>query len=137
MNYLLLLSGTLSAFVAILHYACIFWKQGFRFLGAGEPIVSMAEQGHWYPPLVAAVIGSLFAVCAAYGFSGANLIPPLPWLKPSLCIITAIYVLRAVCFPLLIPAFPDNSMAFWWVTSSLCLVIGLVHAAGLYQVWSR
>jgi hypothetical protein len=40
-------------------------------------------------------------------------------------------------FPLLKPAFPDNGNTFWWVTSGICLAIGLTHLVGLTQVWAR
>lgn len=70
-----------------------------------------------------------------YALSGAGVIFPLPYLRPALVGITGVYLLRALAFPLLKPAFPDNSTAFWLVTSAVCLVIGLTHLVGLIQVW--
>lgn len=137
-NLPLLLGSVLSIGVALLHFACIPWgTDGFRFLGAGEPIVSMSAAGHWYPPLVAFVIGTVLSVWAIYALSGAGLLPPLPYLRLALVGITAVYLLRAVTFPLLKPAFPGNSTTFWLVTSVICLVIGCVHLLGLIQVWQR
>ena len=137
-NIPLLFGAALSLMAAALHFACIFWgTNGFRFLGAGEPIVSMSAAGHWYPPLIAFVIGAVLATWALYALSGSGVIPPLPYLRPALVGITAIYLLRAVAFPLLKPAFPGNSATFWFVTSAICLVIGLTHLLGLIQVWQR
>lgn len=137
-NLPLLLGAALSLIAALVHFACIPWgANGFRFLGAGEPIVSMSAARHWYPPLVAFVIGTVLSIWATYALSGAGLLPPLPYLRLALVGITAVYLLRALAFPLLKPAFPGNSTTFWLVTSAICLVIGLAHLVGLIQVWQR
>ena len=134
----LLVGAALSLVAAILHFACIFWgTNGFRFLGAGEPIVSMSAAGHWYPPFIAFVIGTVLTVWAFYALSGAGVISPLPFLRVVLVGITTVYLLRAVAFPLLKPIFPGNSTSFWLVTSGISLLIGLAHLAGLIQVWRR
>lgn len=137
-NAFLVLGAALSAIAAALHFACIFWgASGFRFLGAGEPIAQMAEEGHWYPSFIAFAIGVLLTVWAAYALSGAGLLMQLPFVRLVLSAITGIYLLRALAFPLLKPAFPGNSDTFWMVTSGICLVIGLIHLVGLRQVWSQ
>ena len=137
-NAFLVLGAALSAIAAALHFACIFWgAPGFRFLGAGEPIAQMAERGHWYPSFIAFVIGALLMVWATYALSGAGLLVKLPFVRLVLSTITGIYLLRALVFPLLKPAFPGNSDTFWMVTSGICLVIGLIHLVGLRQVWSQ
>ena len=137
-NHPLLFGAAFSLIAALLHFACIPWgANGFRFLGAGEPIVSMSAAGHWYPPLVAFVVGTVLSVWAIYALSGAGLFPPLPYLRLALVGITAVYLLRAVAFPLLKTAFPGNSTTFWLVTSAICLVIGFFHLVGLIQVWQR
>jgi len=97
----------------------------------------MAEKGHWYASFVAFAIGALLAVWAAYALSGAGLLRQLPYVRLVLSTITGIYLLRAVAFPLLKPAFPENTNTFWLVTSGICLVIGLVHLVGLRQVWGQ
>jgi hypothetical protein len=135
-NIPLVFGSVLSLSAAVLHFACIPWGvDGFKFLGAGEPIIRMSASGHWYPPFIAFSIGSVLSVWSAYALSGAGMLPPLPHLRWVLVGISAIYLLRAVAFPLLKPAFPGNSNAFWLMTSSICLFIGLVHLIGLIQVW--
>jgi hypothetical protein len=73
----------------------------------------------------------------AYALSGAGLLIRLPFVQLVLSAITGIYLLRALAFPLLKPAFPDNSDTFWLVTSGICFIIGLVHLVGLRQVWHQ
>jgi hypothetical protein len=135
-NSLLLVGAVLSFGAALLHYACIFWgANGFRILGAGNDIVRMSQAGHWYPPAISFVIGSVLSLWAIYALSAGGFIKPLPLLRFALVAITAVYMLRAVGFPLLKPVFPDNSMTFWLVSSGICLCIGVVHLVGLVQVW--
>lgn len=137
-NGFLALGAILSAAAAALHFACLIWGAPlFRFLGAGESIAQMSEKGHWYANFMAFAIGVLLSVWAAYAFSGAGLLMRLPFVKLVLCAITGAYFLRAVAFPLLKPAFPENSDTFWLVTSGICLLIALVHLAGLRQVWGQ
>lgn len=57
----------------------------------------------------------------------------MPYLRPVLTGITAVYVLRALAFPLLKPVFPGNSTTFWLLSSLICLLVGLVHLVGLIQ----
>ena len=40
-------------------------------------------------------------------------------------------------FQLLRPLSPDNSTAFWLVSSSICLVIGGLYAVCTAAVWAR
>lgn len=135
----LLVSGAILSLIAAgLHFACIVrGAKCFRLLGAGEPIVSLSEAGHWYPPCIAFVIGLVLTVWALYALSGAGVILPLPHVRVVLVGITAVYLLRAVTFPLLKPLFPGNNMTFWLVSSAMSLLIGLIHLGGLIQVWQR
>jgi hypothetical protein len=51
--------------------------------------------------------------------------------------ITAVYLARALAFPLLRPLFPGNSSTFWLVSSGLCLLLGAVHLYGLWRSWEH
>jgi len=82
-------------------------------------------------------IGSILSVWASYALSAAGFLRPLPFLKPVLVFITAIYILRAVAFPLLKPAFPGNSQTFWLISSAICLLVGVVHLVGVIQAWGH
>jgi hypothetical protein len=137
-NLFLLIGAVLSGTAALLHLGCIvFGAPWYRFMGAGEHMAQMALAGHWYPTVVTLAIAAMLAVWALYALSGAGIIARLPLLRVALCVITAVYFLRAVGFAPLMRYFPDNSMTFWVVSSGICLTISLVHALGLWQTWSR
>jgi hypothetical protein len=135
-NPFLVAGALFSALAAILHFAGIFWgAAGYRVLGAGEPIVRMAQAGHWYPSFIACAVGAVLLTCALFALSGAGVIAQLPWARAVLVVITAVFLVRALFYPLLKPLFPGNSETFWRVTSGVCFVIGTAHLIGLYQVW--
>ena len=95
-----------------------------------------AEAGKARPTLITLAIAGLLFIWAAYALSGAGVIRELPLRKLALLIICAVYLARAFAFPFLKSAFPDNSARFWLVSSSICLVIGMLHAYGLIALWS-
>jgi hypothetical protein len=134
----LLLAGAGSLAASLLHLACIAGgPDWYRFFGAGERMARMAARGHWYPTVLTLCIAAVLGAWALYAWSGAGLIPRLPLLRAGLCAITAVYLLRAVAFVPLQTFFPGNSDAFWYLSSGVCLGLGLLHALGLRQAWSR
>lgn len=134
-----LYAGAALCFVAaLIHFACIhFGGPAFRLLGAGEALARMSERGHWYPSLVASAIGVVLLVWSGYALSGAGVIVRFPFTKYALVGIAVVFLLRAVSFPLLKPAFPENSRSFWLVSSGICLVIGACFLVGVVGTWSQ
>ena len=137
-NGFLIAAATLSAVAALLHVGIlVFGADWYRFFGAGERMAQLAAAGHWYPPLITSLIALVLSSWATYALAGAGVIRRLPLMKPALCIITAIYLLRGlVIIP--IAAFA-TSMAtpFWYWSSAVCLLYGLVHLLGLRQAWAH
>lgn len=130
-SHALMIGGTLSAIAALAHLACIaLGPSAYRFMGAGERMARAVEAGKRKPALITLAIASILLLWALYAFSGAGIIPRLPLTKIALALISVVYLARAVAFPLLKPAFPENSRIFWWVSSSICLVLGLLYAIG-------
>ena len=137
-NKFLVTGAILSAIAALLHLGCIaFGAPWYRFLGAGEQMAQMDLAGHWYPTVVTLAISSILLLWSAFALSGAGVIPRLPLTRLALCAITAVYLLRGVGFAVLMPYFPDNSAAFWFWSSAICLAFGVVHLIGLRQAWSH
>jgi len=135
-NAFLIAGALLSALAAALHVGCIvFGAPWYRFFGAGERMAQMAIAGNWYPTVVTAAIASILTVWSLYALSGAAVIRPLPLLRPALCVVTTIYLLRGLAIlPL---AVLGKTTPFWWWSSTICLLIGIVHLIGLSQVWTR
>lgn len=134
----LVLGGVLSAVAAFAHLACIaIGPQAYRFMGAGERMARAVEAGETKPTVVTLVIASVLLVWALYAFSGAGVVGPLPFTSLALLAISLVYLVRACCFPLLRPMFPENTTTFWLVSSGLCLVLGLLYAVGAIAAWQQ
>jgi len=137
-NNFLIIAATCSALVAIAHLGCIvFGADWYRFFGAGEAMAKMAEAGHWYPTVVTLVIVALLSIWSLYALSGARVIKRLPLLRLGLIVISAIYILRGIAFIGIMPMFPENSLMFWFISSSISLSIGLLYGFGTYKSWSH
>ena len=134
----LLAGGISSGMAALLHFGCIVGGPSwYRFFGAGERMVRMAEQGMIRPAAITLCIAGVLAVWAAYALSGAGVIPRLPLLRPILLAITTVYLLRAAALPLMLVAMHENGPAFLVWSSAIVLAIGLLHAIGLWSGWAR
>ncbi len=128
----LLAGGTLTALAAAAHLACIVvGAPAYRFMGAGERMARAAEAGRSAPAWITLAIASILFLWSAYAFSGAGVIGRLPLTEIALPVIGCIYLARALGFPLLKAAFPDNSDTFWRLSSGICLVLGLLYLAGV------
>jgi hypothetical protein len=136
-NTFLIVAASLSALAAILHLACIvFGAPMYLFLGAGKQMAHLADAGHWYPTVITSFIAGILFIWSLYALSGAGVIRRLPLLRFALCAITAIYLVRSVAFIPLMPHFPDNSPNFWFWSSFICFVLGVIHLVGTRQVWA-
>ena len=134
----LLVGGGLSLIASLAHLACIAGGPSwYRFMGAGERMARAAERGEARPALITVAIAAILAVWAAYAFSGAGLIAPLPLLRTALVIITAVYLARGMV--LFMPSLlrrPDLSAEFLARSSLIVLAMGSIHAIGTWRAWS-
>lgn len=134
-NMALLVGAGLSLLAALMHVGVIMvGPSWYRLFGAGERFVRAAQAGRWFPALVTAGIALVLTAWAAYALSAAGVIEPLPLLRPALCAITLVYLLRGLLGPLAL-AGTGRSRRFIVVSSAICLAYGLVHLLGLVQVW--
>ncbi|GMV29077.1 MAG: hypothetical protein AMXMBFR59_12020 [Rhodanobacteraceae bacterium] len=135
-NRSLLAAAAADTAAALLHVGCIvFGASWYRFLGAGEGLARLAERGDPRPAQMAAVIAGVLLVWALYALSGAGVIRRMPFVRLVLALIAAVLIARGTLFFALLPYFPGNGLAFWLVTSAICVALGLLHAIGLRQRW--
>ncbi|HEY6641834.1 hypothetical protein [Povalibacter sp.] len=132
----LLLGASFSAAAGMAHLACIvIGPPAYRFMGAGEHMARAVEAKQLRPALVTLAVAGILLIWAAFALSGAGVFGPLPLTKWALVGICAVYLGRAVAFPLIKSSFPGNSKRFWLVSSGICGVVGLVHAYGTVSLW--
>jgi hypothetical protein len=137
MNIFLIVAGTLSAVVAILHLGCIYFGASwYRFFGAGEKMALLSEQGSIQPTLITSVIVLVLSIWSMYAFSAAGVIFKLPLIRLALVLIALIYLARGIVGFFLINAPMGRSPEFWVWSSAICLFFGIVHLIGLKQQWA-
>ncbi len=142
LNTYLLIGALLSFIAAGLHIACIVGGADWlRFFGGGDGLARIAERGSWYPGLVTLFIGGVLMVWGVYALVGAGAgggtVLALPFLKWILVAITAVYLLRGVLHFIAGIFKPEIMVPFTIWSSLICLVYGLFHLVGLWQVWGQ
>ncbi len=140
-------AGLATAAAALIHLMIPFGGPAwYAFFGAPRHLVRMAEARALYPILSCVVIATGLFVCSAYAFSGAQLLPPLPLLRPIVAAIALVFLLRGVGFPLLEWLWPGSLVrvsgsqgmdTFLLLSSLICFLIGAAYAWGLFSAWSR
>ena len=90
------IAGTISTFIAIIHIIAMFiGAKAYYFMDAPY-LGDLALNGSSYPIFITSIVTIFFSIFAAYAYSGASLIPKLPFLKPILLTIGIIYLLRGL-----------------------------------------
>ena len=136
-NSYLLIGGVLSLLASLAHLGIIMvGAKWYRLFGAGEQFAKAAEEGRAYPGIITFGIALVLALWGLYAFSGAGLITKLPFLKPALCVITAIYLVRGIGGFSLLLLRSQYTRRFIIMSSAVCTLFGLIHLEGLVQVWS-
>lgn len=140
-NLSLFLGGCASVLAALVHLVVIaIGAEGYRALGAGEQMATWAEQGSPYPALLTLLISAVLLVWGLYAFSGGRYMFRMPWLRVCLVLITAVYCIRGIYgfflpFVVVHPDVQSMSLTFWFVSSAICLMIGLLYLRGVVQSW--
>jgi hypothetical protein len=96
-SQILIVCSALNAAAAALHVGCIaFGAPWYRFFGAGERMARLAAAGSWRPTLITSGIVLVLVVWTLYALSGAGAIRRLPLVRPVLCAVTGVYLLRGI-----------------------------------------
>lgn len=139
-NKPLMIAGCCSILGALLHVVCIAGgADWYRFMGAGERIAKQVQAGEVMPAVITLLISSLLLVWALFAFSGAGLIRKLPMLRTALVLISSVYLLRGIA-GFFLPLWVDhsmvqqNSVTFWWISSTVCCIFGGFYAVGTYRL---
>jgi len=96
-NKYLFFGGIMALMASLMHVLIIIGgEKWYLFFGAGRGFAQLAKEGSMFPIIITFVIAIVLGVWSLYAFSGTKLIGPLPFLKPILLLITAIFLLRGL-----------------------------------------
>jgi len=134
-QYSLLAGGVISALISILHFILALQPALYRHIIASQEsaLAKMAEQGSKPTTVATVVLTLIFAIWAAYAFSGAGLIHRLPLLRAALIANGVIYILRALFIPIEVNMVLNQGYPFRFVVfSTISLVAGLFYLIGIF-----
>ncbi|KIH83743.1 hypothetical protein [Pseudomonas batumici] len=136
-NLAFMIAAALNALAAVHHIGTILvGPTWYRLFGARERFARAAEVGRAFPAVVTSAIALVLLVGVAYALAGAGVISPLPLLRPALCAITVIYLLRGLAGAFML-AGSGRSNRFVVITSVAYIGYGVTHLVGLVQMWGR
>lgn len=131
-NYFLILGGTASLLIALLHVILAIWPQIYSYFNAAE-LAQMYANGSSFPVFVSIGLALMFAGWGIYALSGAGIIRPLPLLKAVLITIGIIYILRGLMLPSeAIKVLKTRHSFRFIIMSTGCLAIGTLHLWGSF-----
>ena len=129
-NLFLILGGSASFFIFILHLVLTVNPKLYGFFGA-EELVKLHREGSKMPRLASIFLALMFFVWGVYALSGAGLLQTLPWLKTILLVIGGIYILRGLMLPSdFVKTLRDIKQAKFIVFSAFSLAVGLLYLFG-------
>jgi hypothetical protein len=133
---LLVIAGTVSVGIALLQFVMYFGgPRIYRLCGTPERMIAFRLSRPVAALAVEVVLAAMFATFAAYAFSSAGLIRPLPWLRRGLIVTAVIYIARGM---FVIPQLTWRK-ANWndrdRLYSCIALVVGVAYSVSTYFQW--
>jgi hypothetical protein len=132
-RYLLIAGGVITALISLLHVLLAVKPELYRYFGPGQAsaLAQRAVEGSRGTTIATVVLVVVFALWAAYAFSGAGLIGALPLLRTALIGIGVIYILRSLFVlsemkMVLTQGYPFRFVVF----STISLIAGLLYLIG-------
>ena len=133
---MLRLGGYINILIATAHIVGLFWAdQMFEVTGIGKEMSELAQTHSSLPYLLTIFVAIVFCIFGLYGLSADNNFRQLPFLKPAIFTISAIYLLRGIG-ELIFDLEKQEANQFIEVTYSLIAVfIGLLFLIGGLKKW--
>ena len=136
-SFLLNVAGMASLAIALLQFVMYFGGPvAYRYCGTPEPLIRFRVRHPGSAFLVEFALFVLFSLFAAYAFSGAGLIRPVPWRAPGLAVIALIYLLRGALAVLQLTGSVSLSRPRDILYSVLALLIGVAYAIPTWMHWA-
>jgi hypothetical protein len=133
-SVMLAAAGTASLLIAILQFVMYFGGPDvYRACGTPEAMIDFYVSSPVAAFIVEVCIAGLFVIFAAYGFSGATFVRPLPRLWEGIAVTTAIYLLRGMVLVAQLTWQRSSWQTRDRIYSSLALLIGIAY--GLPLCW--
>ena len=133
---MLQIGGYINIVIALGHLIGLFWAEKmFEVTGIGKEMVELAQTHSSLPYLLTVFVAVFFFIFGLYGLSADGKLKELPYLKPIIFIIAAIYLFRGIG-ELIVDMQIQQANAFLETLYSLiAIVIGLLFLIGGVKKW--
>jgi hypothetical protein len=134
---MLRLGGYFNIIIAVLHVLGLFWADKmFEVTGIAESMALAKEVIHpFYPYFITVVVAVFFFIFGLYGLSADGKIKKLPFLKPAVFLIAAIYLLRGIGELIFGMEMQQVSPFLETTYSLIAVLIGLLYLIGGLIKW--
>jgi nitrate reductase gamma subunit len=135
---MLRLAGYLNILIAIAHVVGLLWAdQMFEVTGIAQEMARAAQIHPWYPYVSTVFVAVFFFIFGLYGLSADQKIRKLPFLKPVIFIIAAIYLIRGVGELIFDMQMQQANNLLETIYSLIAMCIGLLFLIGGLKKWRR
>lgn len=133
--YSLRLASIVTLLAAIAHLLCIvIGADAYLLMGAGQYVADAVRQGETAPHITTASIACVLLIWSTVAWLASTRYRFIPFHRTLLVLVGTALLLRGVLFVYLIPFFPGNSDTFWWISSSICGLLGTLYLIGAVGV---
>lgn len=133
---MLQIGGYINIVIALGHLIGLFWAEKmFEVTGIGKEMLELAQTHSSLPYLLTVFVAVFFFIFGLYGLSADGKLKELPYLKPIIFIIAAIYLFRGIG-ELIVDMQIQQANAFLETLYSLiAIAIGLLFLIGGVKKW--
>lgn len=134
---MLQIGGYINIVIALGHLIGLFWAEKmFAVTGIGQEMVELAQTHTSLPYLLTVFVAVFFFIFGLYGLSADGKLKELPFLKPIIFIIAAIYLFRGIGELIADMQIQQANAFLETLYSLIAIAIGLLFLIGGVKKWN-
>ena len=134
---MLQIGGYINIVIALGHLIGLFWAEKmFEVTGIGKEMVELAQTHSSLPYLLTVFVAVFFFIFGLYGLSADGKLKELPYLKPIIFVIAAIYLFRGIGELIADMQIQQANASLETLYSLIAIAIGLLFLIGGVKKWN-
>jgi hypothetical protein len=134
---MLQIGGYINIVIALGHLIGLFWAEKmFEVTGIGKEMVELAQTHSSLPYLLTVFVAVFFFIFGLYGLSADGKLKELPYLKPIIFVIAAIYLFRGIGELIADMQIQQANAFLETLYSLIAIAIGLLFLIGGFKKWN-
>ncbi|HKX86264.1 MAG TPA: hypothetical protein VJL37_06310 [Flavobacterium sp.] len=134
---MLQIGGYINIVIALGHLIGLFWAEKmFEVTGIGKEMIELAQTHASLPYLLTVFVAVFFFIFGLYGLSADGKLKELPYLKPIIFVIAAIYLFRGIGELIADMQIQQANASLETLYSIIAIAIGLLFLIGGVKKWN-